>query len=44
MKQKCHILHLFLILSLVCFITGAPTELVDIYIVDEADVLSLIHI
>ena len=42
MKQKCHILHLFLILSLVCFITGAPTELVDIYIVDEADVYSVI--
>ena len=42
MKQKCHILHLFLTLSLVCFITGAPTELVDIYIVDEADVYSVI--
>jgi len=42
MKQKCHILHLFLALSLVCFITGAPTELVDIYIVDEADVYSVI--
>ena len=42
MKQKCHILHLFLILSSVCFITGAPTELVDIYIVDEADVYSVI--
>ena len=42
MKQKYHILHLFLTLSLVCFITGAPTELVDIYIVDEADVYSVI--
>ena len=42
MKQKCHILHFFLALSLVCFITGAPTELVDIYIVDEADVYSVI--
>jgi len=42
MKQKCHILHLFLTLSLVCFITGAPIELVDIYIVDEADVYSVI--
>ena len=42
MKQKCHILHLFLTLSLVCFITGAPTELVDIYIVDEADIYSVI--
>jgi len=42
MKQKCHILHLFLTLSLVCFITGAPTELVDIYIVDEPDLYSVI--
>ena len=42
MKQKCHILHLFLTLSLVSFIAGAPTELVDIYIVDEADVYSVI--
>ena len=35
MKQKFHILHLFLALSLVSFITGAPTELLDIYIVDR---------
>jgi len=42
MKQKCHILKMFLTLSLVCFITGAPTELVDIYIVDEADVYSVV--
>ena len=42
MKQKFHILHLFLALSLVSFITGAPTELLDIYIVDEAGVYSVI--
>ena len=42
MKQKFHILHLFLALNLVCFITGAPTELVDIYIVDEAGDYSVI--
>ena len=42
MKQKFHILHLFLALSLVCFITGAPTELLDIYTVDEAGVYSVI--
>jgi len=42
MKQKFHILHLFLSLNLVCFITGTPTELLDIYIVDEADVYSVI--
>jgi len=42
MKQKFHILHLFLALSLVCFITGAPTELLDIYTVDEAGDYSVI--
>ena len=42
MKQKFHILQLFLALNLVCFITGAPTELLDIHIVDEADVYSVI--
>ena len=42
MKQKFYILRLFLILNLVCFITGAPTELLDIYIVDEADIYSVI--
>jgi len=42
MKQKFHILRLFLILNLVCFITGEPTELLDIYIVDEADIYSVI--
>ena len=42
MKQKFHILHLFLALSLACFITAAPTELLDVYIVDEADVYSVI--
>ena len=42
MKHKSHILKMFLALSSACFITGAPTELVDIYIVDEADVYSVI--
>ena len=42
MKQKFHILHLFLVLSLARFITAAPTELLDIYIVDEAGDYSVI--
>ncbi len=42
MKQKFHIIHLFFALNLVCFITGAPTELVDIYTVDEAGEYSVI--
>ena len=35
MRQKTHVLYLFLTLTTVCFITAAPTELLDIYIVDE---------
>ena len=35
MKQKIRVLYLFLTLTTVCFITAAPTELLDIYIVDE---------
>ncbi|MCS5646186.1 MAG: secretin and TonB N-terminal domain-containing protein [Candidatus Marinimicrobia bacterium] len=42
MKRKIHILHLFLTLGMVCFITAAPNELLDIYIVDEAGVYSVI--
>ena len=42
MKQKFHILHLFLALNLVCFIAGSPTVLVDIYTVDEAGDFSVI--
>ena len=42
MKRKIHILYLFLTLGMVCFITAAPTELLDIYIVDEAGVYSVI--
>ena len=42
MKQNIHIQYLFLTIVTVCFITGAPTELVDIYTVDEADDYSVI--
>jgi len=42
MKQKIHVLYLFLTLTTVCFITAAPTELLDIYIVDEDGVYSVI--
>jgi len=42
MKQKIHVLYLFLTLTMVCFITAAPTELLDIYIVDEDGVYSVI--
>ena len=42
MKRKIHILHLFLTLGMVCFITAAPNELLDIYIVDEAGDYSVI--
>jgi len=42
MKQKIHILHFFLTLGMVSFITADPTELLDVYIVDEADVYSVI--
>ena len=42
MKQKFHILHLCITLSIGSFIIAAPTELVDIYTVDEADVYSVI--
>ena len=42
MKQKIHVLYLFLTLTTACFITAAPTELLDIYIVDEDDVYSVI--
>jgi len=42
MKQKIHVLYLFLTLTAVCFITAAPTELLDIYIVDEDGVYSVI--
>ena len=42
MKQKIYVLYLFLTLTTVCFITAAPTELLDIYIVDEDDVYSVI--
>ena len=42
MNQKIHILYLFLTLSMVSIINAAPTELLDIYIVDEADVYSVI--
>ena len=42
MKRKIHILYLFLTLGMVCFITAAPTELLDIYIVDETGVQSVI--
>ena len=42
MKQKIHILYLFLTLGMVSIITADPTELLDIYIVDEADVYSVI--
>jgi len=38
MKQRIHILSLFLTLGMVRFITAAPTELLDIYTVDEAGV------
>ena len=41
MKQKIHVLYLFLTLTAVCFITAAPTELLDIYIVDEAAFIQL---
>ena len=42
MKQRIHILSLFLTLGMVCFITAAPPELLDIYTVDEAGVYSVI--
>jgi type II secretory pathway component GspD/PulD (secretin) len=42
MKQKIHILYLFLTLGMVSIITADPTELLDVYIVDEADVYSVI--
>ena len=42
MKQNIHIQYLFLTIVTVCFITGAPTELVDIYTIDEADDYSVI--
>jgi len=42
MKQKIHVLYLFLTLTTACFITAAPTELLDIYIVDEDGVYSVI--
>jgi len=42
MKQRIHILSLFLTLGMVRFITAAPTELLDIYTVDEAGVYSVI--
>ena len=42
MKQRIHILSLFLTLGMVCFITAAPAELLDIYTVDEAGVYSVI--
>jgi len=42
MKQKIHILYLFLTLGMVSIITADPTELLDVYIVDEVDVYSVI--
>ena len=42
MNQKIHILYLFLTLSMVSIINAEPTELLDIYIVDETDVYSVI--
>jgi len=42
MKQKIHVLYLFLTLITACLITAAPTELLDIYIVDEEGVYSVI--
>jgi len=42
MKQKIHVLYLFLTLTTACFITAAPTELLDIYIVDKDGVYSVI--
>ena len=42
MKQKIHVLYLFLTLTTVCFSTAEPTELLDIYIVDEDGVYSVI--
>ena len=42
MRQKIYILNLFLALSQVCLINGAPTELLDIHTVDEEDVYSVI--